>query len=342
MTTPSELAAMVNEAVGSDAVRLASDPTFVVEYLPTTILPIDILLQGGLPLGRFTEVFGDWSTAKSYIGLKAIASAQSRGMTAAVIDTEHAFDPSWASSLGVKVPDLLVQHPENGELAIDTAEALVRGGVDLIVFDSVAATLPQDEQTKRMFKERIQPARLAALMSAAMRRLTAANSKTAILWINQTRVNVGVTFGSPEAIPGGKALPYYSSYRVSIRKTGKVTRSVKVHDGDKYIDAKEQTGQKFKATVEKSKLNRPNREVWFDFDLTTGAVDETRFLVAQGLELGIVTTKGQTWTYKDYSKRGKDAFRVSMPDKVRTSLEREVRAAHGLSVSKPVRLRKKR
>lgn len=342
MTTPSELAAMVNEAVGSDAVRLASDPTFVVEYLPTTVLPIDILLQGGLPLGRFTEVFGDWSTAKSYIGLKAIASAQSRGMTAAVIDTEHAFDPSWASSLGVKVSDLLVQHPENGELAIDTAEALVRGGVDLIVFDSVAATLPQDEQTKRMFKERIQPARLAALMSAAMRRLTAANSKTAILWINQTRVNVGITFGSPEAIPGGKALPYYSSYRVSIRKTGKVTRSVKVHDGDKYVDAKEQTGQKFKATVEKSKLNRPNREVWFDFDLTTGAVDETRFLVAQGLELGIVVTKGQTWTYKDYSKRGKDAFRDSMPDKVRASLEREVRAAHGLPVSKSVRLRKKR
>lgn len=322
---------LVNEAVGSDVLKMGSDPSLVVDYLPTGVLPIDVLTQGGLPLGRFVEVYGDWSALKSYIGLKAIAQAQQHGMTAALIDTEHSFDPSWAAQLGVDVGDLIHMAPPNGEMAIDSAEALIRGGCGLIVFDSVAATLPQDEASKRLHDERMQPARLASLMSAAMRRLTAANERTAVMWINQTRLNVGVMFGNPESVPGGRALPYYASMRINIKKAGKVHRSVKTHDGEKFVDSREQIGQKFKAVLEKSKLNRPNREVWFDFDLTNGEVDVPRYLIAQGLEHGIVEQRGSSWSYDGYSKRGRDAFRNGMPDDARESLERRVREVHGLS-----------
>lgn len=210
MTSATDLMNAVNKALGTDVVRMGSHPDYVVEYRPTGLLPFDILLQGGMPRGRMVEVFGDYSTLKTYLGLYAIASTQQAGGTAALIDTEHAFEPEWAASCGVDVQNLIMPPTETGEEAMDAAEALIRGNIDLIVVDSVAATLPQAEQQKRLHKESIQPARQAHLMSAALRRLTAANKHTSMLWINQTRLNIGITFGSPEAIPGGKALPYYA------------------------------------------------------------------------------------------------------------------------------------
>lgn len=303
------LMAEINSLLKSDVLKLASDDSLVVEYLPTGVLPIDILLQGGLPRGRFVEIYGDYSTLKSYVGLSAIANTQKNGGVCAIIDTEHSFDPSWAKSIGVNLDELIVQHPETGELAMDTAEALIRGKCDLIIFDSIAASLPQAERNKRMHDESMQPARLASLMSQAMRKLTAANSRTAMMWINQTRLNVGITFGNPEAIPGGKAMPYYASYRINMKKVGKVTNDTQSWDGEKWVASKEQVGQKFKAVVEKSKLSKPFRDIYFTWDFTSGGLDEAGFLIAMGLEEGFITQEGKSWIYEDTKVVGRENFK---------------------------------
>lgn len=283
----------INTVMGEGTIMLGNDPSLVVKYLPTGVLPVDMLLGGGLPRGRFVEIFGDHSALKSYIGFRSIAETQKGGGRCALIDTEHAYDPEWAGRLGVQDDALLVQHPPNGEAAVAVTEVLVREGYDLIVWDSVAATLPLKYQQAKPGEDE-QPARLAALMSKACQRLNAANRTTALLWINQTRVNVGMIYGGArDNTPGGKAMGYYASLRVRFTKAGKVTRTIKVHDGEKFKDAKETTGIKVKAVLEKSKLSSPDREVWFDYLLTTGDVDEAGFLMAQGMERGLIT--GTTW-----------------------------------------------
>lgn len=307
-----ELLAEINAALKGNVVKMGSDVGLKVEYLPTSVLPIDILLQGGMPRGRFVEFYGDYSTLKSYVGLKAIATTQANGGVCALIDTEHSYDPSWAATLGVNTDDLIIQQPETGELAMDTAEALIRGKIDLIVFDSIAATLPQTERNKRLHDESVQPARQAQLMSLAMRKLTAANSNTAMVWINQTRLNVGVTFGNPESLPGGRAMPYYASYRINMKKVGKITRDVQTWDGEKMVPAKEQIGQKFKAVVEKSKLSKPFRDVYFTWDYETGEIDEVGFLIALGLESGLITQKGAAWTFDGQNYRGRENFKEAV------------------------------
>ncbi len=294
-----ELMKEINAAFGKDTMQVASDPHYVVTYLPTGIAPIDDLLQGGLPFGRFVEIFGDYSTLKSYIGYKAIAQCQSQGMIAALIDTEHSFDPEWATQCGVNVKELLIKRPENGEAAMDAAEILIRGKVDLIVFDSVAAALPKAEQEKSLAKDKVQPARLAQLMSLAMRKLTAVNSKTAVLWINQTRINVGVMFGSNEAVPGGKSLPFYASYRIAVRKSGQLTEEVQrtvIKDGKPTkTTVKRKTGQLITATLEKSKLSKPHEAIQFTFDFSTASVDEWSYIANKCLDAGVLTIDKGSW-----------------------------------------------
>lgn len=321
MSKAKDLAAEVNKFLGTDAVQMGGDARFKVDYLPTGIMPIDDLLQGGFPRGRTIEIFGDYSTLKSYIALCAIARTQEAGGTCALVDTEHAFDPEWAADLGVDTASLMVNHPETGEEAVDLTELLVRNQVDLIIWDSVAATYPQDEAKKRMSTENIQPARQAALMSAAMRRLTAANSKTALVFINQTRINVGMMFGNPESVPGGKAIPFYASMRLALRKGQKVKNNIKVWDGDKNVSTKEVVGQKIRATLEKSKLNKPYRDVLFTFDLTEGAVDEDGYLISRGIENGIIFKKGTRWQVSG------DSSTTTMADiKQRVSTDATLRA----------------
>ena len=311
-TKARELMDSINATLKAPVLKMASDDNLKVTYLPTGVLPIDTLLQGGIPRGRFVTITGDWSTLKSYVGLRAIANTQRSGGACALIDTEHSFDPEWATSLGVDVDSLILQQPESGELAIDTAEALVRGGCDLIVFDSVAATLPQAERNKRLLDENVQPARIAQLMSVAMRKLTAANTNTAIIWINQLRMNIGVTFGNPEIATGGKALPYYSSFIINIKKTGKITRSIKTWDGEGWKDTKETIGQKFRGYMEKSKLSAPHREVHFVWDYETNSVDEAGYIIAMGLEAGIITQNGAMWEFDGTKVRGKDKFKAAV------------------------------
>lgn len=311
-TRAQELLDQINATLKGPVLKMGSDKDLLVEYWPTGILPMDMLLQGGIPKGRFVEIVGDYSTLKSFIGLKAIATTQASGGVCALIDTEHSYDPTWAAALGINTDTLIVQQPETGELAMDTAEALIRGKCDLIVFDSIAASLPQTERNKRLHEESVQPARQAQLMSLAMRKLTAANSKTAMVWINQTRLNVGVTFGNPESLPGGRAMPYYSSYRINMKKVGKITRDVQSWDGEKMVNVKEQVGQKFKAIVEKSKLSKPFRDVYFTWDYETGEIDEAGYLIALGLEAGLITQKGASWNYEGETWRGKAKFKEAV------------------------------
>lgn len=301
MTTKAEqLAQEINKMLGAGTVKMANDSSLFVRHLPTGVLPIDILLDGGIPTGRFTELFGAYSTLKSYIALSCIAQTQKNGGVCALIDTEHSYDPEWAKSIGVDTDSLIYQSPQTGEEAIDVSEVLIRNGVDLIVWDSVAATLPQAEGNKRMSKESVQPARLAALMSLGMRKLTSANEHTAILFINQTRLNVGVVFGDPETVPGGKALPFYASYRVALRKAGKVKEAVDTYDSEgKKVSVNSVTGHKIRATLEKSKLSAPNKDVLFTFDLNSGGIDELGYIISIGLEKDLIKHEGRSWWIAD-------------------------------------------
>lgn len=326
----------VNATLKSEALVAGSDARFKTTYTSTGILPFDILWNGGIPRGRFIQIHGDWSTLKSYVGLMSIASFQKAGKVAALIDTEHSFDADWALSCGVNLDDLILLQPGSGEIAMDHAETLIRGECDLIVFDSVAAMTPQAEQSKRLAGENVQPARIAQLMSAALRRLMTANTDCSMIWINQLRVNVGITFGSNEALPGGKALPYYSSYITAIRKTGKLTEPHKTYDGEKFIDTKRQVGQKFKAELQKSKLSRPFTEQHFIWDLRTGSLDLVGYLIAQGIELGLVTQKGNTWSVGKHKAVGREKFRAlvaSNPD-LALDLENQIRDHHSIPLVK--------
>lgn len=317
--TAKKLAAEINSAFGAGTVKMGSDPYFEVTYLPTGVAPVDDLLEGGLPFGRFVEIFGDYSTLKSYIGLCAIRECQRLGKLAALIDTEHAFDPKWATELGVDIDDLILRQPETAEEAMDLAEILIRGEVDLIVFDSVAASLPQQEQQKRLSKENPPVAALARVMSLAMRKLTASNKKTAMLWINQTRINVGVMFGSNEAVPGGKALPFYASYRIAFRKAGRVTEDREITTSDQGKPKKKKVkltvAQTIRATKEKSKLNAPHRDVMFDFDFRTGSTNDWQYLAYKCLDEGLLSLdRGRWWLTEDPTTkfRGMDDLRAHL------------------------------
>lgn len=317
--TAHELAQELNSAFGEGSVKLGSDPSLAVRYWPSGILPFDVITGGGVAAGRSIEIFGDYSTLKTYIGLCTIAVVQESGGTASLVDTEHAFDPGWAADLGVDVDKLIVQHPEDGESAIQASELLIRSNVDLIVWDSVASTQPRAYKEAQPGTSADQaPARLAAMMSSGLRRLNSANTNTALLFINQTRVNVGMTFGPKEANPGGKALGFYASQRVRLSKAGKITVPSKAWEGEKMIDVKKTVGTKIKMTLEKSKLNRPHQEEWFIFDHVENCVDEVGYLMAKGLEAGLIIQNGAMYTVPDYDDtykvRGREKFAAAFAE----------------------------
>lgn len=312
-TRAKELMALVNKQLGVDTVRMGSDALFKVDAIPTGVIPIDVLLGGGLPRNRFTVVYGDYSTLKSFIGLSAIAQVQKAGGVAALIDTEHAFNPEWATHLGVDVDALVLPPTEVAEQALDAGELLIRQEVDLLVVDSVAASHPQAEAGQPLYGKNTQPGRQAALMSQACRRLTSANSKTAVFWINQLRENIGMTFGPTEKQPGGRALPYYASLMFGVKKVGKVTEDRQMWDGDKFANSKVVVGQKYKAVLDKSKMSAPFSEVWFQWNLRDGGyIDNLDFLIAQGIEYGLIEKVKTTWHFDGYKAVGKDKFREMM------------------------------
>jgi recombination protein RecA len=259
-----------------------------MEAIPSGSLSLDLALGvGGIPRGRITEIFGPEASGKTTLGLHAIAEAQKLGGTAAYIDVEHALDPSYAKRLGVNVDDMLISQPDTGEQALEITEALVRSAaVDIIVIDSVAALVPQAELEGQIGDTHV--ALQARLMSQALRKLAAAIGKTgtAVVFINQLREKVGIIFGNPEVTPGGRALKFYSSVRIDLRRMDTIKQ------GDEAV------GNHVRARVVKNKVAPPFRSAEFDIMFDHGISREGN-LIDLGAELGLVSKSGAFFSYGD-------------------------------------------
>src|SRR6267143_36839 len=282
--------AQIEKSHGKGAImRLGSRDVLVpVSVIPTGCLSLDAALGvGGFPRGRVVEVYGPESGGKTTMTLHVIAEAQKLGGTAAFIDAEHALDPVYARKLGVDVDNLLVSQPDNGEQALEIAETLIRsGGVDVVVVDSVAALVPKAELEGEMGDP--QMGLQARLMSQALRKLTAivSKSRTCLIFINQIREKIGVMFGNPETTTGGRALKFYSSVRLDIRRTNQIK------EGEEVI------GSRVKVKVVKNKCAAPFRQAEFDVGYGEG-ISKTGELIDIGIENKIVEKSGSWFSYGD-------------------------------------------
>jgi recombination protein RecA len=266
--------------------RLGTDQKLDVPVISTGSLSLDMALGvGGMPRGRVVEVFGPESSGKTTLALHVVANAQKLGGTAAFIDVEHALDPDYAKRLGVNLDTLLVNQPDTGEQALEIAELLTRSNaVDIIIVDSVAALVPKAELEGQMGDSHV--AIQARLMSQALRKLTSviAKSKTCLIFINQIREKIGVMFGNPETTPGGRALKFYSSVRVDIRRIGSIK------DGEHII------GNRVRAKIAKNKVAAPFKKAEFDIMFNQG-ISRSGDVVDLGVEAQIVEKSGTWFSY---------------------------------------------
>jgi len=296
--------------------RLGEGKQMDVEVIPTGNILIDRALGvGGFPRGRIVEVFGPESSGKTTLTLTLVAQAQKRGGLAAFIDVEHALDPQYAKKLGVNLDDLLVSQPSSGEEALRICETLVRSNaLDVIVIDSVAALVTKAELEGEIGDTTV--GAQARLMSAALRKLTSliAKARTICIFTNQIREKIGVMFGNPETTPGGKALKFYSSVRVDIRRIG----AIKTGDGTV-------TGNRTKVKIVKNKVAPPFTEAEFDIMYNEG-LSSTGSLLDLALEKGIVEKRGSWLSYKGSQlAQGRDAAKELL--KTDTALYEEIEAA---------------
>jgi len=290
-----------------------------IEAIPTGSLALDLALGvGGVPRGRITEIFGPEASGKTTLGQHIIAEAQRRGGAAAYIDVEHALEPTYASHCGVKIDALLISQPDAGEEALDITEALVRSGaVDVIVIDSVAALVPRAEIEGEMGDTHI--GLQARLMSQALRKLAAAIGKsgTAVIFINQLREKVGIIFGNPEVTPGGRALKFYSSVRIDLR------RMATIKQGDVAI------GSHIKAKVVKNKVAPPFRNAEFDIMFDHG-ISREGGLIDLGVDCGLVKKAGAFFSYGDIRLgQGREGAKqyLSQNPELAQEIEQKIRAS---------------
>jgi recombination protein RecA len=268
--------------------KLGENTAMPIPVVPTGSLSLDLALGvGGIPKGRITEIFGPEASGKTTLAQHIIAEAQKRGEVAAYIDVEHALDRSYASDCGVKTEDLYISQPDTGEQALEITEALVRSGaVDVIVVDSVAALVPQAEIEGEMGDSHV--GLQARLMSQALRKLTAAisKSKAVVIFINQLREKVGIVYGNPEVTPGGRALKFYSSVRIDLRRTETI------------MQGNEAMGNRVKAKIVKNKVAPPFRSAEFDIMFARG-ISKEGDLVDLGVQQGIINKAGAFFSYGD-------------------------------------------
>jgi recombination protein RecA len=302
----SKAAALVHELNSTlkpeRAISLGGDPKFAVIRIPTGSHVLDRITGGGFALGRHVELYGDESAGKSYVQYVCMALSQERGNLCALIDPEHYFEAERFAFLGGKPDELILEQPANAEEAVATMMMLAKHAskhqIEIISIDSIAALLPTEELSKDPREEdRIAPQ--ARMMSRALRRLTAVTDKALFLWTNQERTNVGVAYGNPRTTPGGRAMRYYATTRVEMRRGQIVKRKREVARNNKLVSREIPVGRWIQCRVEKDKSTRPYREGNFFFDGETGAIDEASELVQLGLEDGIITSEGRSLAFED-------------------------------------------
>ena len=310
---------------GDDSImKLGDKPHVDVNAVSTGSIGLDAALGvGGLPRGRIIEIFGPESSGKTTLALHVVAEAQKLNGLCAFIDAEHAMDPEYAKKLGVKIDELLISQPDTGEQALEIVESLVRSGkMDVIVIDSVAALTPKDEIEGDMGAQHM--GKQARLMSQALRKLTAivAKSKTIVIFINQIRMQIGVMFGNPETTPGGKALKFYTSVRLDIRRIAQIKKGEEIMGG------------RIRVKVVKNKVAAPFKQTEFDLMYNEGISTEGE-MIALGEKMGIIKKAGMSYewatTEKEEDKklgRGYDATRQFLKEnpKISEKILKEIRA----------------
>ena len=320
--------AQIDKNFGKGSVmRLGDDTRPPVAVIPTGSVALDVALGvGGLPRGRVVEIYGPESSGKTTVALHAVANAQKAGGNAAFIDAEHALDPEYARKLGVDVDNLLVSQPDTGEQALEIADMLIRsGGLDIIVIDSVAALVPKAEIDGEMGDSHV--GLQARLMSQALRKITGALSATGTtaIFINQLREKIGVFFGSPETTTGGKALKFYASVRIDIRRIGALK------DGDQTV------GNRTKVKVVKNKMAPPFKVAEFDILYGEG-ISREGGLLDLGVDTGVVRKSGAWYTYgTDQLGQGKENSRNFLKDNPQLAAEIEEKILAALGVGEPGR-----
>jgi recombination protein RecA len=306
--------------------KLGEAKALDIEFTPTGSISLDIALGGGIPKGRIIEIYGPESSGKTTLSLHIISELQKRKGTAAFVDAEHALDPDYAKKIGVKTNDLIISQPDNGEEALEIVEALVRSSaVDLVVVDSVAALTPRKEIEGEMGDSHM--GLQARLMSQALRKLTSIvhKSNTTIIFINQIRMKIGVVFGNPETTTGGKALKFYSSVRIEVRK------SAQIKQGENII------GNRVKAKVVKNKVAPPFKTTEFDIMYNEG-IAYYGDVLNTGVKYGVIKKGGAWYNYEDQKLgQGYEASRRFLKEnpkmtneiisKIREAVKREVESA---------------
>ena len=320
--------AQIDKSFGKGSVmRLGDESRPPVSVIPTGSVALDVALGvGGLPRGRIVEVYGPESSGKTTVALHAVASAQRAGGNAAFIDAEHALDPVYAKALGVDIDNLLVSQPDTGEQALEITDMLVRsGGLDIIVIDSVAALVPKGEIEGEMGDSHV--GLQARLMSQALRKITGALSSTGTtaIFINQLREKIGVFFGNPETTTGGKALKFYASVRLDVRRIGGLK------DGDQPV------GNRTRVKVVKNKMAPPFKQAEFDILYGQG-ISREGSLLDLGVDNGVVRKSGAWFTYgEDQLGQGKENARNFLKDNPQLAAEIEEKILAALGIGEPGR-----